>query len=158
MSPPRDRLFHVLVTLGIAAGAGTACGKSRSTESDEGAGGSSGSDPNGTGVSGDTSSTGGTGIATGGFGGIISTGGAGAATGGTGVSIGGNFGVGGEGGDGCQSTAQIICREYEPEPFDCACDPNGPITTEDCNGRGQFRCYSYEPPLGCTCVFITGPR
>lgn len=160
MNPPCDRLFHVLVTLGIAAGTTAACGKSRSTDSDEGTGGSSGSDPSETGGSAGTSSLGGSSgaITTGGVAGVLATGGTGAATGGAGPAVGGTLGLGGEGGDGCESTAQIGCQAYEPEPFDCVCDPSAPITPEDCNGRGQFRCYSYDPPLGCSCIYITGPR
>jgi len=162
VNPPRDPLFHVLVTVGIAAAAGSACGKSRSTDSDEGAGGSSGTDSNGTGGSGGTIATGGAEIATGGAeiatgGAEIATGGAGIATGGTGISFGGSFGLGGEGGDSCVSTAQFWCRTYEPEPLDCECDPNAPITPEDCDGE-VFRCVSYDPPLGCGCVLVTGPR
>jgi hypothetical protein len=160
VNPPRDRLFHVLVTLGIAAASGAACGKSHSTASDEGAGGSSGSDPNETGGSAGTSSLGGSSgeIVTAGFAGVIATGGTGAEAGGAGPAIGGNFGLGGEGGDSCESTAQIWCQTYEPEPLDCYCDPNAPITPEDCTGRGQFRCESYDPPLSCQCIYITGPR
>ena len=159
MNSSRDRLFHVLVTLGIAAGTEAGCDSlSRSSDSDEGAGGSSGSDPSRTGGTAGAPATGGA-IATGGAvatGGAIAIGGA-IATGGTGISFGGGFGFGGEGGAACDSTAQITCLTYEPEPLDCYCDPNAPITSDDCDNR-NFVCYSYDPPLGCACVFITGPR
>lgn len=57
----------------------------------------------------------------------------------------------------CEHTQQLACGSYDPRPADCVCDPNAPLSENDCTNR-RFECAAYDPPTGCECVYITGPK
>jgi hypothetical protein len=72
-------------------------------------------------------------------------------------SEGGAPSFGGEGGSGartpCEHDQQYLCYSN-----DCFCDANAPLSKDDCGFNFQFECMSYDPPTGCTCSYITGPK
>jgi hypothetical protein len=53
--------------------------------------------------------------------------------------------------------AQLRCTSYTPTPTECSCDPQAPLSACDCTDR-NWTCMVFDPPMGCTCSYITGPR
>jgi hypothetical protein len=160
-----DRLFHSLVVLGAAIGAG--CGghvetSSGTTEGGTAAGGGGGS------------------AAAGGQGGGAAT------TTGDGGFIGTSTGTAGTGTviddpsdcehpsqfecylcpdcgcecnpdlpaapEDCGSTTDFHCDMYTPEYVTCHCYPEAPDKPEDCPDQEYFYCAIEDPPIGCYCV------
>lgn len=163
MARLRDPLFHVVVTLGAAAAASGACGQGANSRHNTaaasgasagragGAGGAGGAEPviqipeagsqsnePGGGALNDPCSPGG-------------------ATSNVPVEAGAP-GTGGEAATlaHCPSQ-QLRCLTYTPTPTDCVCDLNGPLSTCDCPGE-IFTCAVFDPPAGCQCSLITGPK
>lgn len=52
----------------------------------------------------------------------------------------------------CPETEQFHCESYDPL-LNCICDPNAPVTPEDCDHPQHFRCEGYWSggPYGCFC-------
>jgi hypothetical protein len=155
-----DRLFHSIVVLGAALGAGCSSNvEAIDGQSASGSGGSGGA---------------------GGEGGAAGSGGVGGA--------GGEGGGGGQGGapviddpsdcpsanqfqckyiddklvcfcdpnapagpEACEQTADFHCSQYEPEYVSCKCEPGSPTKAEDC-GEQFWACSYYDPPIGCHCI------
>jgi hypothetical protein len=157
-SPRIDRLFHSIVVLGAALGAG--CSSNVETIGGQSASGS------------------------GGAGGAGGEGGAAGSTGEGGAGGSGGQGGGGPviddasdcpsasqfqcdyvddklvclcdpnapaGPEACEQTADFHCWQYEPEYVTCECVPGSPAKAEDC-GDDYWYCSYYEPPVGCQCV------
>jgi hypothetical protein len=154
-----ERLFHVIVVLGTATTTAAGCAaKSHSVPGSGGAGPSSG---------GAGSSSGGAGSSSGGMpttpsGGSWSINAAGS-LGSGGAALAGGSGTGEPGGEGgtaartpCEHDQQYLCSAVD-HIVQCACDENAPLSEADCPGRA-FECMSYDPPTGCTCSYITGPK
>jgi hypothetical protein len=146
-----ERLFHVIVVLGTATStAGGCAAKSHSVPANGGA-----------------SSGGGAGSSSGGMpatpaGGSWSINAAGS-LGSGGASLAGGSGAGEPGGEGgaasrtpCEHAQQYLCYSFD-DNVECTCDENAPLSEADCPGR-VFECMSYDPPTGCTCSIITGPK
>jgi hypothetical protein len=146
-----ERLFHVIVVLGTATT--TAAGCAAKSHSLPGSGGTSGSGGAGSGGGGMPATPGG---------GSWSINAAGS-LGSGGVSLAGSSGAGGPGGEGgaaartpCEHDQQYLCYAVD-HIVECSCDENAPLSDADCPGRA-FECMSYDPPTGCTCSYITGPK
>jgi len=131
----KDRLFHILVALGAGTAAsgcsGTSMGSSQSPGSDRDAAVPHVSDAGHL---------------------VIHDAGAGASHGATvpdasyGTAI-----------PACEHSQQLTCRTYVPQPLECVCNLDAPLSEQDCKNR-RFECAAYDPPTGCECVYITGPR
>jgi hypothetical protein len=147
-----ERLFHVIVVLGAATTTGAGCAaKSHSVPGSGGAGSSSG---------GAGSSSGGMPTTPGGGSWSINAAGS---LGSGGASLAGSSGAGEPGGEGgaasrtpCEHDQQYLCYPID-ERVECYCDENAPLSQADCPDR-TFECMSYDPPIGCTCSYITGPK
>jgi hypothetical protein len=124
-----DRLFHSLVVVGAALGAG-GCSSTVDTQN-AGAGGGS-------------ASGGQDGGATSGAGGA---GGAGGADAGADAGDAGPIDDAGQ----CPSATQFFC-EWTPDGTVCHCDPTAPAGPEACAHTQDFHCNEYTPVYtGCTC-------
>jgi hypothetical protein len=157
-----DRLFHSLVVLGAAMGAG--CGGNVEVAS-------SGANTGG-GQGGDSTTGSGAGDSTGtaGAGGLIGTGGTTTTTSKViddpsdcehssqfvcancpdcGCMCDPNLPAGPE---DCGGTQHFHCQSYDPQYATCYCDPNSPEKPEDCASPGYFYCDVQDPPTGCHCV------
>ncbi len=52
----------------------------------------------------------------------------------------------------CAHLQQKQCQFDENfEPFDCFCDPNAPLSADDCPLPSQFFCQEWNPLQGCFC-------
>lgn len=152
-----DRLFHSIVVLGAALGAG--CSSNVEVDSGQSASGAGG--------------------AGGGAGGSAGEGGAAGGAGGGGGQDGGvviddpsdcpstaqyhcmyvNDGLlcycdpnAPTGPEACEKTADFHCSEYEPDYVSCKCVPGSPATAEGCEDFRFWYCSYYDPPMGCMCV------
>jgi hypothetical protein len=162
-NPRVDRLFHSLVVLGAALGAG--CGaRSQMLPGDPPAGADGGG-----GAGGSSTAT-----ATVGAGGTTASSGAGGFTTTTGTEINDpsdcehssqyTCDLGPDGGickcdpslptgpQDCLTTADFHCQGYDPEYVTCYCDPSSPDKPEDCPNADFFYCDIDSPPTGCYCL------
>ena len=54
--------------------------------------------------------------------------------------------------EACEQTADFHCMEYEPKYVGCKCVPGSPMKEEDCGESFYFYCAYYDPPIGCHCI------
>jgi hypothetical protein len=53
----------------------------------------------------------------------------------------------------CASTSQFVCAINWPEPTTCSCDPTRPASAADCvPPKAQFYCAANRPQVDCECV------
>ena len=52
----------------------------------------------------------------------------------------------------CASTTDFHCQSYTPEYVTCYCYPESPDKPEDCQDPEYFYCAIEDPPIGCHCV------
>lgn len=57
-----------------------------------------------------------------------------------------------DGPEDCAAPQQLHCESYEP-PTQCVCDPEAPLSPDDCPFSQQFTCAAWwnTPPWGCVC-------
>jgi len=132
----------VIVVLGAGTTAATGCAGKSGSSGTPGAGGTSG----GLGFAGTTQLS----LAGNGCGGT------------SGLGIAGSSVTGaGEGGDAsptpCEHTQQYLCASVNGV-VECRCDPYAPLSQADCDAGREFSCMSYDPPTGCDCGLVTGPK
>lgn len=57
----------------------------------------------------------------------------------------------------CERTQQFNCLDWSTF-CSCRCDPAAPLDATACTDpQAPFTCYTYDPPVGCTCRYVAPP-